>query len=39
MQLSAMRDHVRNVVDISSNDITDATMNTFIRERYDIIVY
>jgi len=39
VQLSAMRDHVRNVVDITSNDITDATMNTFIREGYDIIVY
>jgi hypothetical protein len=39
MQLSAMRDHVRNVVDITSNDISDATMNTFIREGYDIIVY
>ena len=34
-----MRDHVRNVVDITSNDISDATMNTFIREGYDIIVY
>jgi hypothetical protein len=35
-----MRDYVRNVVDItSSNDISDATMNTFIREGYDIIVY
>ena len=39
MQLSAMRDYVRNVVDITSNDISDATMNTFIREGYDIIVY
>ena len=39
MQLSAMRDHVRNVVDITSNDISDATLNSFIREGYDIIVY
>jgi hypothetical protein len=39
VQLSAMRDHVRNVVDITVNDITDATMNSFIREGYDIIVY
>ena len=39
VQLSAMRDYVRNVVDITSNDISDATMNTFIREGYDIIVY
>jgi len=34
-----MRDHVRNVVDITSNDISDTTMDTFIREGYDIIVY
>lgn len=39
MQLSAMRDHVRNVVDITTNDISDATMNTFLREGYDIIVF
>jgi len=39
VQLSAMRDYVRNVVDIDSTDISDATMNTFIREGYDIIVY
>ena len=39
MQLSAMRDYVRNVVDITSNDISDATLNSFIREGYDIIVY
>lgn len=34
-----MRDHVRNVAEITVNDISDATMNTFIREGYDIIVY
>jgi len=39
VQLSAMRDYVRNVVDITSNDISDATLNSFIREGYDIIVY
>ena len=39
MQLSAMRDHVRDVVQITTNDISDSTMNTFIREGYDIIVY
>ena len=39
MQLSVMRDYIRNVVDITSNDISDSTMNTFIREGYDIIVY
>jgi len=39
VQLSDMRDYVRNVVDIDSTDITDATLNTFVREGYDIIVY
>jgi len=39
MQLSAMRDHVRDVVQITTNDISDSTMNAFIREGYDIIVY
>ena len=39
MQLSEMRDYVRSIVDITSNDIADTTMNTFIREGYDIIVY
>ena len=34
-----MRDYVRNIVDITSNDIADTTMNTFIREGYDIVVY
>jgi hypothetical protein len=39
VQLSEMRDYVRNIVDITNNDIADTTMNTFIREGYDIIVY
>ena len=39
MQLTDMRDYVRNVVDIDSTDITDATLNTFIREGYDVIVF
>ena len=39
MQLSEMRDYVRNIVDITTNDISDTTMNTFIREGYDIIVF
>ena len=34
-----MRDYVRNIVDITNNDIADTTMNTFIREGYDIVVY
>jgi len=39
VQLSAMRDYVRNVVDIDSTDVGDATLNTFIREGYNAIVY
>jgi len=39
VQLSEMRDYVRNIVDITTNDISDTTMNTFIREGYDIIVF
>ena len=39
MQLSDMRTHIRSVVDITSNDIADTTMNWFIREGYDAIVY
>lgn len=39
MQLSAMRDYIRNVVDIDSTDVADSTMNTFIREGYNAIVY
>ena len=39
MQLSDMRDYVRNIVDITSNDIADTTMNTFLREGYDVMVY
>ena len=39
LQLSDMRDYVRNIVDITSNDIADTTMNTFLREGYDVMVY
>jgi hypothetical protein len=39
VQLNEMRDYVRNIVDITVNDIADTTMNTFIREGYDVIVY
>lgn len=39
MQLSEMRDYVRNVVDIDTTDIADTTMNTFVREGYDLVVY
>lgn len=39
MQLSSMRDYIRNVVDIDTTDITNDTMDTFIREGYDAVVY
>ena len=39
MQLSSLRDYCRAVVDIDTTDITDATLNEFIREGYDLIVY
>ena len=39
MQLSSMRSYVRDIVDITTNDISDSTMNTFIREGYNAIVY
>ena len=39
MQLSTMRTYVRNVVDIDTTDIADTTLNEFIREGYDLIVY
>jgi len=39
VQLTDMRDYVRNIVDITVNDIADTTMNTFLREGYDVIVY
>ena len=34
-----MRDYVRDVVDIDSTDITDNTMNVFLREGYVAVVY
>jgi len=34
-----MRSYVRSVVDIDSSDITDDTMNRFLGEGYDVIVY
>ena len=39
LQLSDMRDYVRNVVDIDSTDISDSVLNTFIREGYNLVVY
>ena len=37
MQLSEMRDYVRNIVDIDTTDISDSVMNTFIR--YNLVVF
>ena len=34
-----MRTYVRDIVDITSSDVSDSTMNTFIREGYNLIVY
>jgi hypothetical protein len=39
VQLSEMRDYIRNVVDIDTTDIADTTLNTFLREGYDAVVY
>lgn len=39
MQLSEMRDYVRNVVDIDTTDIANTTLNTFIRDGSDLIAY
>lgn len=39
MQISEMRTYVRNVVDIDSSDISDDTLNRFLGEGYDLIVY
>ena len=39
MQLSEMRNFVRNVVDIDSTDVSDTTMDSFIREGYNAVVY
>ena len=34
-----MRDYTRAVVDIDTTDIANSTLNTFIREGYDAVVY
>ena len=34
-----MRSYVRDIIDISSNDISDSTLNTMLAEGYDLIVY
>lgn len=39
MQISEMRSYIRSVVDIDSTDISDDTMNRFLGEAYDQIVY
>lgn len=39
MDISTMRSYIRSVVDIDSSDITDDTLNRFLGEGYDKIVY
>ena len=39
MDISTMRSYVRSVVDIDSTDISDDTLNRFLGEGYDVIVY
>lgn len=39
MDITTMRSYVRSVVDIDSADITDDTLNRFLGEGYDVIVY
>ena len=39
MDISTMRSYVRSVVDIDSSDISDDTLNRFLGEGYDLIVY
>ena len=39
LQLSDMRSYVRDIVDITTSDIADTTMNTFLREGYNAVVY
>ena len=34
-----MRSYVRSVVDIDTADISDDTLNRFLGEGYDVIVY
>ena len=39
MQISEMRTYIRAVVDIDSTDISDDTLNRFLGEGYDRIIY
>mgnify|MGYP003111551449 FL=1 len=39
MQLSEMREYARNVVDIDTTDISNATLNHFISEGYNLIIH
>ena len=39
MDISTMRSYVRSVVDIDSSDIADDTLNRFLGEGYDKLVY
>ena len=39
MFIEQMRSYIRSVVEIDSSDIDDATLNRFLGEGYDQIVY
>jgi hypothetical protein len=39
VDISTMRSYVRSVVDIDTADISDDTLNRFLGEGYDVIVY
>ncbi len=39
MQISEMRTYVQSVVDIDTSDISNDTLNRFLGEGYDLIVY
>ena len=39
MNIEDMRSYIRSVVEIDSSDISDATLNRFLGEGYDQVVY
>ena len=39
MNIEDMRSYIRAVVEIDSSDISDATLNRFLGEGYDQVVY
>ena len=39
MDIATMRTYIQSVVEIDSSDISDDTLNRFIGEAYDQVVY